>query len=444
MKKREILTDPNPILRAEAQSVSSFDGATQELIDDMILTMREADGIGLAAPQVGESKKILVAEYETEEKNEDSFPLCVLVNPEIVSQSEDEQFMVEGCLSFPGKELYVKRPKEIEVRALDRWGKPVTMKCSNLLCRVLQHETDHLNGVLMIDHINPVKTVFIGNGSLGTPTLARMTSDPQFEFQAAITSVDRIAGRKNELKPTEISQEASNLGVNIIKVADINSEESLKILQKLSPELIVLADFGQILNKKLIDLPKYGILNIHPSLLPKYRGSSPVVSALLSGEKKTGVSIIKLSDKVDAGDILSQIHIKIRPRETAETLKERLSEIGADLLAETVPYYLAGEITPLKQKDDQVLETKKIQKIDGELAGKEDPKKIDLMVRALSPWPGVYILINDKKIFITKAHIGKDKSLVIDSVKPEGKREMTYKEYLAGNQPITFQSNNTP
>jgi methionyl-tRNA formyltransferase len=441
MKKREIVKDPNPILRAEAEQVSSFDGAIQELIDDMILTMRESDGIGLAAPQVGESKKILVAEYETKDESEDSFPLCVLINPEIISESKEEKFMVEGCLSFPGKELYVKRPKEIEVKAQDRWGKSISMKCSNLFGRVIQHENDHLNGILMIDHVKPVKTVFVGNGSLGIPVLNRMINDPQFELTAVFTSLDKIAGRKNELKETPIATESSNLKLKIIKIGDINDGKSINLIKEINPELIVLTDFGQILSKKIIELPKYGILNIHPSMLPKYRGTSPVVSALLAGEKRTGVSIIKLNDKIDSGNILSQIEIKIRPRETAESLKETLAEVGADLLAETVPYYLSGEITPVVQKDENVIQTKRIEKSDGELKGDEDSKKVDLMVRALSPWPGVYKIVNGKKIFITKAHLDKTKSLVIDKVKPEGKREMTYKEFALGNsERLTFSS----
>ncbi|MCX6810994.1 MAG: methionyl-tRNA formyltransferase [Candidatus Berkelbacteria bacterium] len=438
MKKREILKDPNPVLRAETEDVLSFDGEIQELIDDMIYTMRNADGIGLAAPQVGVGKKIIVAEYETPEKSEDDFPLAVVVNPKIEAISEDDQeFMIEGCLSFPGTELYIKRPKKVKVTALDRWGKEYTLEDEKLLARVLQHEIDHLNGILMIDHIKVVKTLFIGNGSLGQPVLERITNDPQFELLAAFTTVDRPAGRSGELQPTMVAELAAKLNQKTFKIEDINSKEIINQIKSLNPELIVLADFSQIISKDLINLPKYGILNIHPSLLPKYRGPSPVVTAILNGDKKTGVSIIKLSDKIDAGDILSQLEIRIRPRENADQLKNRLAEFGADLLAETVPYYLADEIHPIKQIEEKVSYTKKFSKEDGKISN-QPAERVELMVRALNPWPGVYTTVGDKKVFITKSHLDKEKKLVIEIVKPEGKREMTYKEYLAGNSPLTI------
>ncbi|MFA5157846.1 MAG: peptide deformylase [Patescibacteria group bacterium] len=437
MKKLDILKDPNPILRAQAEDVSSFDGQIQELIDDMIFTMRNSDGIGLAAPQVGQSKKIIVAEYETPEKEETEFPLCVVINPRIEDLSKEQEFTIEGCLSFPGKELYIKRPKGIMVRAQDRWGKEFLIEDEKLLARVLQHEIDHLNGVLMIDHIKTVKTIFVGNGSLGLPALERITDDPQFKLLGVMTSPDRITGKKL-IQPTLIAELAGKLGQKVYKIADINSKETADLLVKLSPELIVITDFSQILKKEIFEIPKYGVLNIHPSLLPKYRGPSPVASTILAGDKKTGVSVIKINDQVDAGAILSQLEINVKSRETAIGLKKRLAEFGADLLAETVPYYLADEIRPFKQKEENVSVSKKFTKSDGLIRGDESPEIIDRMVRALYPWPGVYIINNDRKIFITKTHLDRSKSLIIDMVKPEGKREMSYKDYLAGNPKLTL------
>jgi len=440
MKKLQIFTDPNPILREETEKVSTFDGEFQELVDDMIYTMRSADGIGLAAPQIGIRKKIIIVEYTTTEKNEDEFPLKVVVNPEIEISSDDQEFMVEGCLSFPGKELYVRRPKKVIIKALDRWGKEYTIEDEKLLARVLQHEIDHLNGVLMIDHIKTLKTIFIGNGSLGIPALEKMADDPQFKIISVYTSNDQPAGRKGELKVTEVAEAAKKLQIPTSKIYDINSNEAIDNIKKLKPEIIILSDFSQILSMKLIDLPKYGVLNIHPSLLPKYRGPSPIVSAILAGEKKTGVTIIKLNEKIDAGDILSQLEIKIHPREAAERLKSRLAEFGADLLAETVPYYIAGEIQPIVQKDEKSSITKKFIKSDGEILGDETPEQIDRMVRALNPWPGVYAIQNGKRIFLTRTHLDNDKKLVIEKLKPEGKKEMGYKDFLAGNAKLTIGS----
>jgi len=438
MKKLDILTDPNPILREKAQPVNSFDGTTQELIDDMIYTMRLSDGVGLAAPQVGELKQIIVGEFESEEEKENTFPLTIVVNPKIKNFSEEQIFMLEGCLSFPGKELYIKRPKVIEIDAQDRWGKPINLKSDNLLSRVLQHEIDHLQGILMIDHIKMVRTVFIGNGTLGVPALERISNDPQFKLLAAVTSAPCPAGRKKELQQTAILTAANQLGIKTILVDTII--EGMGKIKALKPELIILADFAEKISKEIIELPKYGVLNIHPSLLPKYRGPSPIASAILAGEKKTGVSIIKINQKIDAGDILAQIEIKIKGRETAEGLKSRLAMLGAELLAEVVPYYLADEIVPIHQKEEKATITKIFRKSDGMLKGDESPEEVDRMVRVLSPWPGVYLEIGGKKIFITRVHLDKEKNLIIDRVKPESKREMAYKEFLAGNRPLTFLS----
>ncbi|MCX6812683.1 MAG: methionyl-tRNA formyltransferase [Candidatus Berkelbacteria bacterium] len=437
MKKLEILTDPNPILREEARAVDIFDGQFQALVDDMVFTMRSSNGIGLAASQVGAIKQIIVAEYEEEEDN-DSFPLKVIVNPKIEKVSDEQIFLAEGCLSFPGKELYIKRPQEIEISALDRWGKPIKIKSDGLLARVIEHEIDHLSGVLMIDHIRPVRTVFIGSGTLGVPALEIISDNPQFSLSAVITGSDRPAGRDKILTPTIIAESAERLKMKVLKIDSIKDRKAIEKIKSLEPELIVLADFGQKISEEIINLPKFGILNIHPSLLPKYRGPSPVVSAILAGEKKTGVSIIRINSEIDAGDILAQIEVKIGSRETAEKLKNRLANFGADLLAEVVPYMIAGEITPIKQNPNLASATKIFDKSSGKLSSNESSAEVDRMVRAFSPWPGVYTTRNDKRIFITAAHLDRQKKLIIDSVKPEGKREMRYSEYLAGNQPLTF------
>ncbi len=432
MKKLEILTDPNPILREVAKDVTSFDGEFQELIDNMIYTMRNSDGIGLAAPQVGELKNIIVAEFEVDDDSSDKFPLSVVVNPKIENISEEKLMMMEGCLSFPGKEMFIKRPKKIKIRGLDRWGKSLAFECDNLLSRVLQHENDHLNGVLMIDYIKPIKTIFVGNGSLGVPAIERMKFDPQFNLIAVVCSINKSKTSKGNFYQTEIEKISEKLKIPQIKVSDINNERSLSLIKKYQPELIIVADYNQILSEGLIKIPKFGILNIHPSLLPKYRGPSPIVSAVLAGEKKTGVSIIKINNKIDAGEILSQIEVRIKKNDTSKNLKKSLAIIGAALLTETVPYLIAGEIVPVVQNEKYATTTKRFQKSDGKISGKESKEMIDRMVRAFYPWPGVYQEIKGKKVFITKTHIDKSEELFIDMVKPEGKKEMSYKDFLNG------------
>lgn len=434
MKKRKILTDPNPILRQETQEVQIFDGELQELIDDMIFTMRDADGIGLAAPQIGELRKILVVEYENQNDKENSFPLSVLINPKIDEISKEEEFMAEGCLSFPGKELYIKRPSVVNITACDRWGNSISFKARGLFSRAFQHEIDHINGVLMVDHVKELKTIFIGNGNLGLPTLDMLTSNPQYKLEAVFTSNDQLVGRKKIIAETEVAKKAKEIGAKIYKIETIKSPDVVKKIRNINPDIMILADYREIVPEKIFEIPKLGVLNIHPSILPKYRGPSPIVSAILNGDKTTGVSIIKINQGVDTGDVLAQIEVKIRSRETAISLKKRLAEIGADLLAELIPYYIAGEISPIKQKDDPSSGTIKLSKDRGKLSGKESSIVIDRMVRALNPWPGVYLVKDNKRIYLTKVHLDKNRKLVIDKIKPEGKREMNYQDYLRGNK----------
>jgi len=434
MRKRKILTDPNPILREETQKVEIFDGELQELVDDMIYTMRNADGIGLAAPQISESKKILVVEYESENDKDNSFPLTVLINPEIMDISDDQKFMVEGCLSFPGKELYIKRPDEITVSGCDRWGSPLVIKAGGLFSRALQHEIDHINGILMVDHVKEIRTIFIGNGTLGLPTLDMLNSNPQYKLEAVFVSSDQLVGRKKTLTETPVAKKAKEMGIKVNKVETIKSSEIVKKIKNINPDLMILADYREIIPDNIFEIPKFGLLNIHPSILPKYRGPSPVVSAILNGDKTTGVSIIKINQGIDTGDVLAQIETKIRSRETAISLKKRLAEIGADLLAELIPYYIAGEISPIKQKDDSSSGTIKLSKDQGKLYGKESSVVIDRMVRALNPWPGVYLIKDNKRIYLTKVHLDKNRKLIVDKIKPEGKKEMNYQDYLRGHK----------
>lgn len=434
MKKRKILTDPNPILRQETQEVQIFDGELQELIDDMIFTMRDADGIGLAAPQIGELRKILVVEYENQNDKENSFPLSVLINPKIDEISKEEEFMAEGCLSFPGKELYIKRPSVVNITACDRWGNSISFKARGLFSRALQHEIDHINGVLMVDHVKELKTIFIGNGNLGLPTLDMLTSNPQYKLEAVFTSNDQLVGRKKIIAETEVAKKAKEIGAKIYKIETIKSPDVVKKIRNINPDIMILADYREIVPENIFEIPRLGVLNIHPSILPKYRGPSPVVSTILNGDKTTGVSIIKIDQGVDTGNVLAQIETKIRSRETAISLKKRLAEIGADLLAELIPYYIAGEISPIKQKDDFSSGTIKLSKDQGKLSGRESSIVIDRIVRALNPWPGVYLVKDNKRIYLTKSHLDKNRKLVIDKIKPEGKKEMNYQDYLRGNK----------
>lgn len=447
--KREIVIDPSPVLRQPAEKVESFDMELQTIIDDMVETMRANNGIGLAAPQIGESKQVvaceLESEKETESKNDsiyDPFPLTVICNPEIIQTSREKCKLVEGCLSFPGRELIVRRPKNITIKGLDRYGKKLEIKAGKLLARVLQHETDHLNSTLMIDYLHEIDIVMFGGGEFALKTIEYIHHDQQYRLKAIFTSKQntKIRGESVDLNPVKLL--AKKLKIKIIEIDNLSQPEIIDQVKKLKPDLGVVVDFGLLIPQQIIDIPVDGILNIHPSLLPKYRGATPIQSTILGGDRYAGVTIIKINAGLDAGDILSQLKVRLKGKETFQVLSEYLSESGASLFLDTVPYYLTGEIRPKKQRQSKVSYTTMLSKADGEVFERDDPALVEKKIRAYYPWPGVYIIKNDLRIMILAAHFDKEKNLVVDRVKPAGKKEMQYSDFISGYKTkLTFGKN---
>lgn len=438
--KREIKKTDDPILRQPTDEVTDFNLDLQKTIDDMIETMRSENGIGLAAPQIGVSQKILVCEYAGhEEAKLAGFPLTVICNPKIVKSSKEQCRMVEGCLSFPGLDIIVKRPKKVTVVGQDRYGKEIKIEADGLYGRVLQHENDHLNSTLLIDHIREIKTVFIGTGSLGVPTLETLAVDPQYKIELVITSDFEATSR--EIKENLIAKMAKKYSLPILKTKNINSPEVVERIKKLKPEVGIMADFGQIIKPAVLEIPKYGIVNIHPSLLPKHRGPSPIQQTILDGDKITGVSLILTGEKMDAGDLISQAKVKLTGTETSTILKNYLADLGASLVLNSLPYYLSEDLKPEPQKENKATYNRLFTKEDGLVDEKTPAIEVERKIRAFDAWPKVYTIKNNKRIQITAAHFDPEGTLIIDRVKPESKSEMTYDDYLRGHHSeLTFVS----
>ncbi len=237
-----------------------------------------------------------------------------------------------------------------------------------------------------------MRLVFMGTPEFAVPALQALLDHPQeYEVSAVFTQPDRRAGRGQRLTPPPVKVLAQREGVPVFQPERLRKNaEALEWLRNSAPELIVVAAFGQILPSEFFDLPRYGTLNIHASLLPKYRGASPIVAAILEGEQTTGVTIMKIAAGMDTGDLLSRRSVDIPCDMTAGELEARLSGEGAELLLETIPGYVSGEIQPRPQDDDKATYAPRIAKDDARLDWKESAQVLHNRIRAYNPWPGAF------------------------------------------------------
>ena len=298
------------------------------------------------------------------------------------------------------------------------------------------------------------KIVFMGTPEFAVSSLRKLV-EKGFNVSLVVTQPDKPAGRGRKLTPPPVKVEAEKLKIPVLQPEKIKDNPELeKLLRKISPDLIVVVAYGKLLPPWLLTLPKYGAVNLHASLLPEYRGASPIQSVLLDGKEKTGVTVMKISEELDAGDILSQREVEIYKSDNAKTLHDRLSQIGAELLAETLPLYVEGKIIPQPQDHSKATYCPKITKEMGKIDWQESAVKIFNKIRAFTPWPSAYTFLEGRRIKITEAEplmeetsfppgtvIKADKELLVSAgrgilrilkLKPEGKKEITAEEFIRG------------
>jgi methionyl-tRNA formyltransferase len=248
---------------------------------------------------------------------------------------------------------------------------------------------------------------------------------------------------------------ALELGIPIMQPEKFRMLEAMEQLRAWSPDLIVVAAYGQILKQDVLDLPRFGCLNVHASLLPRWRGAAPINAAILHGDEETGVTIMKMDAGLDTGAILAKKSIRLSPDGTAGSVTDALSHLGADLLIETLPRWLAGEIQPQTQDDSLATYAPMMKKEEGRLDFTRDVNELERRVRAMNPWPGAFMDFDGATLKIHRAHVGQIDNLsdeagqrlvwqnqpavgarggllVLDEVQPAGKKSMSGKSFLAG------------
>lgn len=306
-----------------------------------------------------------------------------------------------------------------------------------------------------------MKIIFFGSSDFGVPVLEGLTKNE--EVVLVVTQPDREKGRALKKSPTAIKSCAERLGLKIFQPVKVNSKESVEYLKGLSADLFIVVSFGQILSKALLDLPRLYPLNVHASLLPKYRGAAPINWALANGEKETGVTIMRMNEKMDEGDIILKEVVAIAEEDNAITLSEKLSKRGAKLLLDVIELVRNNEVEFIKQDNLKATYAPKLKKEDGVIDWKKSADQIYNRIRAFVAWPGCFTYWDKKILKIWKARPVIDKpgpkskpgtileaskkgilvkagkgALLIEELQLEGKRRMTTEEFLAGHKVDTF------
>ncbi len=305
--------------------------------------------------------------------------------------------------------------------------------------------------------INP-KIIFMGTPEIAAKTLEKLVNSKIYKPLLVVTQKDKFIGRKRELSSPPVKVLAEKNDIEVFQPENLKEKEIIKKIKDTSPDIIVVIAYGKIIPKEIIDIPKFGVLNIHASLLPKYRGASPVQSAILNGEKVSGVTIMKIDQKLDHGPILAQKEMVLDQNETSETLFKKVSELGPKVLLEVLPKWLAGKITPKEQEHKNATFTKILSREDGKITEEKTAKEIERMFRALTPWPGIYTELKTKenknfKLKITKLftsecntspsrlYLNKEKQLILKTkkgcislkeVQPESKNKMSGEAFYQG------------
>lgn len=297
-----------------------------------------------------------------------------------------------------------------------------------------------------------MRIIYMGTPDFAVPALERLV-ESSHEVVAVFTQPDKPRGRKMIMTPPDVKVCAEKYNIPVYQPNTFKDGEALKIIEDYNPDTIVVAAYGKILPKAVLDAPKYGCINIHGSLLPKYRGASPIQQAVLNGDKITGITTMLMDVGLDTGDILLQVETEIGENETSGELFDRLAVLGGDLLMDTLSSLEKGEITPKKQDESLASHTVKIDKSSCPIDFSKTAVEVHNQVRGLNPWPVATTRIGEKnvKVYSTKLCKKNGKEGTILSVKPlivacgegsveicqlqpEGKKQMTAEAFVAGHK----------
>lgn len=302
----------------------------------------------------------------------------------------------------------------------------------------------------------PIKVIFMGTPEFAVPYLQSLISDNYFEVKAVVTQPDKPTGRKQIITAPEVKIIAQENNLQIFQPEKLkNDQEIISQLKKIEPDLIVVVAYGQIIPKSILDIPKLGNVNVHPSLLPKYRGASPIQNAILNNETSTGITIMLMDEKMDHGPILAQKEINLDGTENNESLHQKMSDKNStDFFLTTLKKFINNEITPIVQDDDKAIYCKLITKEEAKIDWSDTAKNISAKIRAFYPWPITWTTLDKKRVKIfppIKIVEGSDKPgrilsennkllvacgdklVEVFELQIEGKNKVKAKDFILGN-----------
>ncbi|KKB42309.1 methionyl-tRNA formyltransferase [Bacillus thermotolerans] len=297
--------------------------------------------------------------------------------------------------------------------------------------------------------------VFMGTPDFSVPVLNALIGDG-YHIQAVVTQPDRPVGRKRVMTPPPVKAAALEHGLPVLQPEKLRGSEELQQIIDMNPDVIVTAAYGQILPNELLEAPAYGCVNVHASLLPELRGGAPIHYAILQGKKKTGITIMYMAEKLDAGDIISQAEVTIEETDHVGSLHDKLSQTGARLLSETLPKLIAGEVSPVKQDESKASFASNIRREQEKIDWSKQGEDIYNHIRGLHPWPVAYTTLEGQVVKIwwgEKTPAGKeappgtiiaveedgfvvatgnDTAIKVTDLQPSGKKRMSAEQYLRG------------
>ncbi|HZK11678.1 MAG TPA: methionyl-tRNA formyltransferase [Atribacterota bacterium] len=262
-----------------------------------------------------------------------------------------------------------------------------------------------------------LKIIFMGTADFGAPVLERLANSKENKVMV-ITQPDRPQGRGRKILPTPIKKVALDKGLEVFQPENINDEQSIKRMKEFSPDIMLVVAYGQILSSHILNIPEIGCINIHGSLLPKYRGAAPINRAVINGEKEAGITFMFMDEKIDAGDIIFQEKIDISPEETYGELYYRLSALSAETLPKLLEKIKSGKIERISQDIKEVTFARKMNKEEGKIEWRDKGEKVYNLIRGTTPYPGAFTYYQGKKLKITRARFLGDYQNETNAISP--------------------------